>query len=87
MTMYCVRGKWGRHRRDFSVFADSMDEAVENAILMAKFYASGTRNYTTETWTYGSIEVVSGLFAFQRGVIVSSRSQLGFPAQSSALIR
>ena len=59
MTMYCVRGKWGRHRRDFTVFADSMDEAVENAILMVKFYASGTRNYTTETWRYGSIEVVS----------------------------
>ncbi len=59
MGMYCVNGRWGRHRRQFSVHADSMDEAVENAVILAQSYATGTRNYTTETWKYGSMEIVS----------------------------
>jgi hypothetical protein len=36
-----------------------MEAAVEEALIMARWYATGTRNYTTETWKYGSMEIVS----------------------------
>ena len=36
-----------------------MDEAVDEALAWARIYSTGTRNYTTETWKYGSMEIVS----------------------------
>jgi hypothetical protein len=57
MYRYLVCGRWGRHKRSFAISAVNLDDAIEVADELVKFYASGTENYTTQTWRYGEITV------------------------------
>jgi len=57
MYRYLVCGRWGRHKRSFAISAIDLDDAKEVATELVKFYASGTENYTTQTWRYGEITV------------------------------
>jgi hypothetical protein len=54
---FLVTGKYDRHVRKFWIMADSQAQAEIDALVLVKFYATGTTNYTTETWRFGTITV------------------------------
>jgi hypothetical protein len=54
---FLVTGKYDRHVRKFWIMATSQAEAEADALVLIKFYATGTKNYTTETWRFGAVTV------------------------------
>ena len=54
---YLVTGRYGRHKRTFHIDAPDLAVARSEALALAKFYGSGTENYTAQTWRLGAITV------------------------------
>jgi len=57
MKHFLVTGKYDRHVRKFWIYATSQAQAEIDAGLLVKFYATGTKNYTTDTWRFGVVSV------------------------------
>jgi hypothetical protein len=55
--------------------------ALTSALFLPLGFVVGAYAWLAPRWSYASIRVsLKGHFGFQRGVMVASRSQLGFPA-------
>lgn len=65
---YLVAGRYGRHKRTFHIDAPDLAVARSEALALAKFYGSGTENYTSQTWRLGAITVESEVEGSGRAV-------------------
>ncbi len=76
MKRFVVAGKYDRHVRKFWIYADSQAQAEIDAGVLVKYYATGTKNYTTDTWRFGVITVKEVGDAAPAVIIRGSRPRL-----------
>jgi hypothetical protein len=76
VNQYLVTGKWDRHTRKFWIYARTQAEAEADAAALVRFYATGTKNFTTDTWRFGTITVTNISESSPSTEIRGSRPQL-----------
>jgi len=60
MACWLVKGKHGRHRRGFEVYAETAAEAQYQAeVLIRAVFSKSTGAYTRLVWQFGSIQMKS----------------------------
>ena len=71
-----------RRRLYFTDYVEALSEIAQHGYMTRQLLREDQLRFQAEAWeAYQTLVVpITGLFAFQRGVMVASRSQLGLPA-------